>query len=96
MRAISLDCFPIVYDCQTGPREILSGLNLESNIADHGSFEVFNLGVLLNCLDESEISKAILYSIQNEFSIEKQAKTHLLSQLQHSTINDKYSAIFTK
>ncbi|MEK2141484.1 glycosyltransferase [Vibrio parahaemolyticus] len=86
IEAISLGCYPIVLDCKTGPREILSLFysTPEENEFDFGF--LYSLGFLLNSDSTYDISEAINFFDDEKYNIKPHVRNELISNLQSDKI----------
>ncbi|MCL1112990.1 glycosyltransferase [Shewanella basaltis] len=90
IEAIAFDCFPIVYNCNTGPKEILSCSYSELTIKNLSGFELYNLGILLNDLNSSTIIESVDFAQSFNCKVDKVSKDKLFEKLTYEIINSKY------
>jgi N-acetylgalactosamine-N,N'-diacetylbacillosaminyl-diphospho-undecaprenol 4-alpha-N-acetylgalactosaminyltransferase len=90
IEAIALKCFPIVFDCPTGPREILSSTYQSHPVQTSRGFDIYGLGILLKDYSSHTIASAILsdYLVSNSF-IDFQ-RSNFLSSVESQYIFELY------
>jgi len=93
IESLALGCFPIFYDCDFGPREVLSS-SLEVDVCPE-NFIVYELGILLVELSSTSINLALDYYNLNKFSpLSREARDDYISNLEVDKILLKYKEVF--
>ncbi|MEZ9954239.1 glycosyltransferase [Vibrio splendidus] len=92
IEAISYNCFPISYDCETGPREVSSVL-YSCKGESYKRFDVYPLGVIFNSPDCFTISEAIKFSLENKLYVNKSKSNFMSEILDIEFISRSYSKL---
>nr|WP_236783281.1 glycosyltransferase [Aliivibrio fischeri] len=90
IEAISFGCYPFVYDCKTGPKEILSSLYTKEAIYLNSCVEQYELGTLITRDEYYDIAKIIEKVNINEIIVNNECAKSLISNLNSYTIKKCY------
>ncbi|MEZ9487483.1 glycosyltransferase [Vibrio breoganii] len=93
LEAVSLNCYPIAFDCYTGPREILSSFEKILPSKDPATeFDVLPLGIIYNHKDV--LSEALNFAIVNKPELCRTSINSLLKATKPKNIYTSYSKLF--
>lgn len=96
VEAIVLKCYPIHFDCPTGPKEILSLSYKYQPIQEFSHFNLYGLGVLLKNKSPQNIASSIQYKFSSEAKISESQRTEFLSLVDSEHIFDIYNDTLIK
>lgn len=93
IEAIALNCFPIYFDCPTGPKEILSLGYEEEPIKISNTCSLYGLGILTSSLDDDHFAQAVKIKSDKNLYIDELARDKVLSTTNLSVIHSKYISL---
>ena len=94
VEAIVLKCYPIHFDCPTGPREILSLSYSSPPIETYEDFELYGLGVLLKGNKAINIANAIRYHSLTDVFISTVERDKFIELVKSERIFNLYESNF--
>ncbi|WP_434527755.1 glycosyltransferase [Vibrio sp. K4] len=93
IEAIFHKCFPITYDCETGPREVSSVLYTAPHVS-YDKYDVYPLGVVFKSSDYLTISEAISFTLEANLEVNEVSSKFVLDALNLGKITNSYFSLY--